>query len=493
MKNLVTIVLLMGLGMIVGCKSIPLEKQLDNALPQAKEVGADNMPAEIEAVYSPFFNGKFERPSFPDLRDSIMAAQQDAPIQAKIDKLAAAGGGTLVLKKGTHHSGRITLKSNINLHLEEGAVLIFKSDIADFLPVVFTRNEGVELYSLGACIYANGAKNIAITGKGKLVGPGEGSVRKRTMTHDVIENIVSSDTPVEDRIYDGNTADFIFPPALIAPINCEGLWIEGISLERSAFWNVVPTYCENVVIRGLRIHSVGIQRGDGIDIESSKNVLVEYCTLRTGDDCIAVKAGRGYDGLRVNKPSENIIVRYCLSAEGHGGFTIGSETAGMAKQVYVHDCVFTGTDVGIRFKTRRPRGGGGEQIRFENIRMDVVHSALRWDMLGQALHVGKQASREFLVERNALTPHFSNIEMKNIYIGSSGDCIKIEGIPESVLTDVTLDRVYGHGTRYLSLRDVKDITIKNSTFFCESTAVDSLNVSGLEQKNVKLITTNKKS
>lgn len=484
MRDVRCIGILLLCTLLFGCKSIPLEKQLDNALLKADQVGADHLSTSIEPVKSPFFEVTFARPKFPQRQDTVRAGEQD--IQRRIDQLADAGGGTVVLENGHHLSKRIELKSNINLHLEEGAVLEFKADIADFLPVVFTRNEGVELYSLGACVYANGAKNIALTGKGKLVGPGKGSVRERTMTHDVIENIVDSNTPVLERIYDGKTADYIFPPALIAPINCQQVWIEGLSLERSAFWNVVPTYCENVVIRGLRIQSVGIQRGDGIDVESSKNVLVEYCTLNTGDDCIAIKAGRGYDGLRVNRPSENIVVRYCLSAQGHGGFTIGSETAGMVRQVYVHDCVFTGTDVGIRFKTRRPRGGGGEKVRFENIRMDVVHSALRWDMLGQALHVGNQASREYTVEKNALTPGFSQIELKNIYIGTSKDCIKIEGIPESVLKQVTFDRVYGRGKNYLSLKDAKDIQIKNSRFTCEVIAVDSVNVSGLEQENVVL-------
>src|SRR5690606_18219171 len=258
------------------------------------------------------------------------------------------------------------------LHLQEGAVITFKSEIADFLPVVYTRNEGIELYSLGACIYANDAVNIAITGKGKLVGPGEGSIREQTMTHDVIENIVRSDTPTGD----------IFAPVVNATMNCMRVFIEGLSLERSAFWNVVRTFCEDVIIRGIQVYSKGIPRGDGIDIESSKNVLVEYCSLYTGDDCIAIKAGRGYDGLRAAKPSENIVVRYCLAGEGHGGITLGSETAGMIKNLYVHDCAFDGTDVGIRFKTRRPRGGGGQHIVFENIRMNIGKSALRWDMLG---------------------------------------------------------------------------------------------------------------
>lgn len=477
--------LLVLVAVFFGCRSIPLEKQLDTLLPKLDEVGAAYLTAEIEPVKSPFFNKAFARPSFPARRDTVMPGQQD--IQERINRFAAMGGGVIVLKQGRHRSGRIELKSNINLHLEDGAILEFDADIAGFLPVVFTRNEGVELYSLGACIYANGATNIALTGQGTLIGPGEGTVRERTMTHDVIENIVDSGRPVTERVYDGKTAEFIFPPALIAPINCRQVWIEGLSLERSAFWNVVPTYCEQVVIRGLRIQSVGIQRGDGIDIESSKDVLVEYCTLNTGDDCIAIKAGRGYDGLRVQRPSENIVVRYCLSAQGHGGLTIGSETAGMVNNVYVHDCVFTGTDVGIRFKTRRPRGGGGQNIIFENIRMDVVHSALRWDMLGQAQHVGNQADRNYKVAKNELTPRFSAIQLKNIYIGQSSDCIKIEGIPESVLEQVTFDRIYGRGTRYLSIKDAKDIRISNSEFVCEDTNVDSLNASGLEQKNVNVL------
>lgn len=470
--------------LVQSCRTVPLEQQLDNSLPTVGQVGAKNLPVDLAPIKSPYFKHNFTRPEFPNRTDSVVPGEG---IQDKIDALAAQGGGVLILKNGHHLSGRIELKSNIHLLLQDNALLEFKSEIEDFLPVVFTRNEGVELFSLGACIYANGAENIAITGHGKILGPDKGSIRERIMTHDVIENIVDSKTPVEDRIYDGKTTDFIFPPALIAPINCNGLWIEGVSLERSAFWNVVPTYCEDVVIRGISIQSVGIQRGDGIDIESSRNVLVEYCTLNTGDDCIAIKAGRGYDGLRVNRPSENIVVRYCLTEQGHGGFTIGSETAGLAKNIYVHDCVFTGTDVGLRFKTRRPRGGGGENILFENIRMAVEKTALSWDMLGQAQHVGNQASRDFVMKPNALTPRFSKITFKNIYIERSRECIKVEGIPESPLEGVTLNRIYAKGKQFLSIHDAKDFSISNSVFTCQDISLDTTNVVSLKQDNVKLL------
>lgn len=482
MRN--TWILIIGV-LCSACASTTLKERLEASLPQYDEVGADVMPNAIAPIQSPYFEYDFKRPTFPERTDSVFSGE--AHIQERIDQLAAAGGGTLLVTKGDYLSGRIELKSHVNLHLEEGAVITFKSEIADFLPVVYTRNEGVELYSLGACIYANDAVNIAITGKGKLVGPGEGSIREQTMTHEVIEKVVDSDTPVDERVYDGKTASFIFPPAMIAPINCKQVFIEGLTLERSAFWNVVPTFCEDVIIRGIKVYSEGIPRGDGIDIESSKNVLVEYCSLYTGDDCIAIKAGRGYDGLRADRPSENIVVRYCLAGTGHGGITLGSETAGMIKNLYVHDCAFDGTDVGIRFKTRRPRGGGGQNITFENIRMNVVHSALRWDMLGNAVHVGEQASRDFAVEVNALTPKFSDVTINNVLIESAKDCINVEGIPESRLENVTISNVHATGERYLTINDAENVVIKNSEVHCQDCTVDSVHVAGLVLENVKII------
>ncbi|MGH2624454.1 MAG: glycoside hydrolase family 28 protein, partial [Sphingobacterium sp.] len=316
--------------------------------------------------------------------------------------------------------------------------------------------------SLGACIYANGQENIAVTGKGKLVGPAEGSVRERIMTHDVIENVVALDKPVKERVYDGNNERFIFPPMFIAPINCTNVLIEGISLERTAFWNIVPQYCDRVIIRGVTINSIGIPRGDGIDIESSKNVLVEYCTLRTGDDCLAMKAGRGWDGLRVNKPTENVVVRYCLAEKGHGGITIGSETAGVIRNLYVHDCVFNNEGNGIRFKTRRPRGGGGEKLYYERIRMNVEETALRWDMLGSAVHVGAAADRSTKIAINKLTPHFKDIQIKDLIIENASQFVRIDGIPESPLENVMIRNVQSNSEKLFEATDARNIQLTNA-------------------------------
>ena len=342
-------------------------------------------------------------------------------IQKAIDRMNRQGGGTVLVPAGVWNTGRIELKSNVNLHLAEGAELHFSGNIKDYQPAVFTRNEGVELYSLGALVYANGQRNIALTGKGKLVGyiaeptkyysvegsnlyfalqkdgepldpvsifdltckgnlvgpPQDCEMQQRQMHGGVIETYINVNTPVEKRIYDGKRGKSVFLPMFVSPTNCRNVLIEGVSLESTPFWNVVPVYCDSVIIRGITVHSVGIPRGDGIDIESTRNVLIEYSTLSCGDDCFTMKAGRCEDGLRVNKPSENIVVRHCLAVTGHGGITCGSETAGMIRNLYVHDCVFDGTGTGLRFKTRRNRGGGGEIFFFLRIRMCAGQQDIR--------------------------------------------------------------------------------------------------------------------
>lgn len=460
-------------------------------IPTTNAVGAARMPDTIAAISAPFSMINLQKPTFParsiSIEDRAVKTEKlvTGIIQQAIDELSARGGGKVIIPKGKWNTGRISLKSNVNLHLVEGAELHFSGEIKDYLPVVFTRNEGIELMSLGACIYANGQENIAITGKGKLVGPAEGSVRKQIMTHDVIENVVALDKPVKERVYDGNNERYIFPPMFIAPINCTNVLIEEISLERTAFWNIVPQYCDRVIIRGVTINSIGIPRGDGIDIESSKNVLVEYCTLRTGDDCLAMKAGRGWDGLRVNKPTENVVVRYCLAEKGHGGITIGSETAGVIRNLYVHDCVFNNEGNGIRFKTRRPRGGGGEKLYYERIRMNVEETALRWDMLGSAVHVGAAADRSTKIAINKLTPHFKDIQIKDLIIENASQFVRIDGIPESPLENVMIRNVQSNSEKLFEATDASNIQLTNALLKSKDDTLHGLNIKNISFEGVQ--------
>lgn len=450
-------------------KQVSKEKlfPLDSLLTK-NEVGAAVMPDTIAPVSAPFEMPEFKKPQFPDF--SINISESGAvenklntrSIQQAINKVSQNGGGKVIIPKGKWKTGRLILKSNVNLHLEKGAELYFSGEIEDFRPAVFTRHGGVELMSLGACIYAYEADNIAITGSGTLYGPGEGSIRDQEMTENVIEKFVPLEKPVEERVYEGYNGESILLPSFISPTKCTNVYIEGITLERTAFWNIVPVYCDNVIIRGVTVNSVGIPKGDGIDIVSSKNVLIEYSTLNNGDDCFTMKAGRGEDGIRVDKPTENVVIRYCLAKEGHGGITVGSETAGMVRNIYMHDCVFDNTMVGIRFKTRRPRGGGGENFIYERIRMNLRGTAFKWDMLGQEMYVGELASRLPVREVDDLTPKFSDVTIRDILVENAETFVKIYGIPESPLKNVSLENIQVNNAKdFFRASDARNLSFRN--------------------------------
>ena len=460
-------------------------------LPDTSAVGAAHLPEEIAPLHAPFAMPNFKKPSFADVTVNIkdlgaMEGKMATPIiQKAIDLLSAKGGGTVLIPDGQWLTGRISLKSNINLHLADHAVLTFSGEVKDYQPAVFTRSEGIEVMSLGACIYANGQHNIAVTGKGKLVGPSkEGSVRAQVMDTTVIENFVSYKTPVKDRVYDGKNGGYIFLPMFISPINCTDVFIEGVSLSNTAFWNIVPVYCDGVIIRGIQVESVGIPRGDGIDVESSKNVLIEYATLNCGDDCFTIKAGRGEDGLRVGRPTENVVIRNCLALRGHGGVTCGSETAAMIRNLYVNNCVFNKTNVGIRFKTRRPRGGGGENLYYENIRMHQTGKAFQWDMLGASSSVGDLAAR--LPERptTSLTPVFRKITAKNILIEQSDWFVKVNAIPERPLSDVLFENMSVKTKNFFTAADVDGFTLKDAKIATEDSTLSLLDVRRLSFQHV---------
>jgi polygalacturonase len=460
-------------------------------IPVVAEVGAQALPDEIAPVNAPFPMPQFKKPTFPALSMSIVekgakeGIKNTSYIQAAIDEVNRHGGGTVVVPAGKWNTGRISLKSNVNLHLAEGAELHFSGEVEDYRPAVFTRHEGIEVMSLGACIYAYQQENIALTGKGKLVGPASGSIKTLMMTQDVVENVVPHDKPVSERIYEGHNGNFIFLPMFVSPTSCKNVYIEGITLERTPFWNIVPVYCDGVIIRGITVNSVGVPRGDGIDIESSRNVLIEYSTLSCGDDCFTMKSGRDKDGLRVNKPTENVVVRYCLAREGHGGITVGSETAGMIRNLYVHDCVFDDTGVGIRFKTRRPRGGGGENLYYERIRMSLRDDAFNWDMLGSKQYVGELAVRLPAREIISLTPRFTNIVARDIIVEKAKYFIKVKGIPESPLTNVLIEQAHINCKSLFTAHDIKDFTIRDVNIQSQDSLISILDGRNVAFKNAR--------
>ncbi|MFV0565473.1 MAG: glycoside hydrolase family 28 protein [Flavobacteriaceae bacterium] len=486
---------LTALFIFFNCKQAEVKIGADfgklESIPIKTQVGHLVLPDTIAPIVAPFYMPEFKKPIFPDRSVNILdksAMETDLAtsiIQKAIDELSNLGGGTVIIPKGEWQTGRILLKSNINLHIEEGAVLHFSTNVKDYQPAVFTRVESIEVMALGACIYANGQSNIAITGKGKLIGPFGGEIKARSY-NTPIEGLVDLNKPSKQRIHDGSIEDWVFPPKFISPINCKNVYIEGVSLENTAFWNIVPVYCDNVIIRGVSVNSVGIPRGDGIDIESSKNVLIEYCTLSTGDDAFTMKSGRGEDGLDVNKATENVVVRYCLALKGHGGITCGSETAGGINNLYVHDCVFDGTGVGIRFKTRRPRGGGGENLYYDRIRMNLEATAIKWDMLGTSAYVGELANRLPKREVNALTPYYRNISISNIIVENSTHFLKIIGIPESPLANLTIDNIAANCSNLIFINDAKNVNIKNITIKTPDDIIDVVGGNTIVLENTTL-------
>ena len=419
--------------------------------------------ASIEPIQAPFDMPQLQRPAIPKRSISITqtGARQGSlctkAIAKAIDRMAKKGGGTVVVPQGKWLTGRITLKSNIELRIEKGAELHFSGNINDYLPAVATRNEGVDVISLGALVYAYKAENIALTGQGKLVAPPRDCPIMQHAKGSIDEAL--QQTPFNQRLFN-STSTGVFLPVFFGPMYCKNVIVEGLTFENSLFWNLVPCYCENVIIRGCTVSSRGIARTDGIDLDSSRNCLVEYTTLDTGDDCFTLKSGRGMDGKMKNMPTENVVIRHCKVLSGVGGITIGSETAAMRRNVYAYDGTMKSPRYAFYFKTRRPRGGGGENLWFENIKVDSTsHTAINWDMLGSATYVGRQAERFYKPESDVLKPVYRNIFFKDITINKCPALIKAKGLPESPIENVSFENLQADN-HDISLQDVGKFSMK---------------------------------
>lgn len=312
-------------------------------------------------------------------------------INDAITKCHEEGGGKVLIPKGKYLTGAIHLKSNVNLHISEGATLLFSTDKLKYLPVVQTRFEGMECMNYSPFIYAYKQENIAITGKGTIDGQGEvwwpwkgkwsGSVsynqsKNETQHADnkALTQMVADNIPVEERVFgEGH----YLRPSFISPYQCENVLIENITILRSPMWIVHPILCTNVTVRNLHIESLG-PNNDGCDPECCKNVLIENCYFNTGDDCIAIKSGRNNDGRRVGVASENIIIKNCKMVEGHGGVVMGSEISGDVRYVFAENCIMDSPhlDRAIRIKSNSLRGGVIEHIYVRNIEVKEVREAI---------------------------------------------------------------------------------------------------------------------
>jgi polygalacturonase len=357
-----------------------------------------------------------------------------------IAKCHEAGGGRVVVPAGEFVSGAIRLRSNVNLHVSAGATIRFTRDMKKY-PLVFTRWEGVELMNFSPFIYAFEQENIAITGKGTIDGncdcehwwPWKGRVNcgwkkgdpnqdnDRNQLFDMAEKRV----PVAERVF--GEGHFL-RPQFIQPYRCKNVLIEGVTLLNSPMWQVHPVLCTNVTVKALTIRSFG-PNTDGCDPESCTDVLIKDCFFDTGDDCIAIKAGRNEDGRRLNVPTQNVVIQGCRMKDGHGGVTIGSEISGGVRNVFAENCRMDSPhlDIAIRIKNNAMRGGLLENIFVRNIDVgQVAMAAVAIDFYYEEGEKGK------------FTPIVRNVEIQNLKTQKAKYALYLRGFKNAPIRDVQL-------------------------------------------------------
>jgi len=365
----------------------------------------------------------------------------------------AKGGGTVLVPAGRWVTGPIHLASNVNLHLADGAELLFSQDFEDYLPVVFSRWEGLELMNYSPLVYAKDCENVAITGKGKLDGRGQAWWPWKKTQKDAAKRLydmASAGTPPEKRIF-GTEGDL--RPSFIQTVGCKNVLIEGVTITSGPMWTIHPVYSENVIVRRVTVLTDG-PNNDGLNPDSSKNVLVEDSFFSTGDDCVVIKSGLNEDGWRVGRPSENIVVRRLRGQRGHGGVVIGSEMSGGVRNVFVDDCEFVGTDRGLRIKSMRGRGGVVENVYYQNVR----HLDLR--LLDVEMTTFYASST--LVPLTQKPPTIRGVHVKNVTGNGGKTAAEIVGLPELPIEDVTFDDVSIASETGIRCTDAQNIRFTNT-------------------------------
>ncbi len=396
--------------------------------------------AEIETRVAP--------PVFPDRWFDVTdhgaagdgAADDTVAIRAAIETCAAAGGGHVRVPPGRYRTGAIRLYSGVDLHVTAGATLRFDQDTAAYPPVL-TRWQGVECVNFSPFVYAYEASDIALTGGGVLDGRGDDEhwwpwkgkpeYGWRPGTPDeaddwaLLQRMAADGVPATERVFGPGHR---LRTSLIQPYRCRNVLIEGVTLLRSPFWVIHPVLCENVLVRGVTVDSHG-PNNDGCDPESCTDVVIRDCVFDTGDDCIAIKAGRNHDGRRLGVPSSGIVVAGCRFHDGHGGLTIGSEMSGGVRDVYGYDLTMTSPRLwtGIRLKTNSARGGFITGVHVRDVSIDAVSTAAIEIDFGYEEGPG-----------HGFDPVVSDLEVTGLRVGAAPYPYLLRGYPDAPIRGVRL-------------------------------------------------------
>ena len=434
------------------------------SISSVKESGWEQVPEILKQIVPPTFPIK-------DFNISEYGAVGDGKtdctdaFKKAIDVCHSEGGGRVVVPEGVYLTGAIHLKSNVNLHVKKDATILFSQDYKKYLPVVYTRFEGVECMNYSPFIYAYEQENLAITGTGTLDGQADNTVwwpwkgnsaygwekdqTDQRPDRDELFRMAEEGVPVYERIFG---EEHYLRPNFIQPYKCKNILIEDVTIRRSPMWEIHPVLCENVTVQKVRVISHG-PNNDGCNPESCKNVLIKDCYFDTGDDCIAIKSGRNADGRRVNVPSENIIIQNCTMKDGHGGVVIGSEISGSCRNVFAENCTMDSPNLerALRIKTNSSRGGIVENIYMRNITVgEVSDAAVRVYFHYEKGDVGQH------------TPVVRNIYVSNVTSQKSKYALMLDGYERSPISNVNIEQCQFDGVEKGNiLNHVSNLKMKN--------------------------------
>ncbi|MCC2598982.1 glycoside hydrolase family 28 protein [Sphingobacterium sp. FBM7-1] len=474
----------------------------------------DSRPTDYGYLYAdlPFEMPLLSKPVFPDNEVSIRdfgGVGDGTTLNTKafadaMESLSQKGGGRLVVPAGVWFTGPIVFRSHINLHLEDRAIILFSPD-KDLYPLVETSFEGLDTRRCQSPISGRNLENIAITGNGAIDGNGHywRPLKKEKVTESYWKRATASGgafkrdnywMPSAQYLHGDTISDMNVPrhlkteeewmsvrdflrPVMVSFIECRNVFLQGVIFQNSPAWNIHPLMCENVILDGVQVRNPSYaQNGDGLDLESCKNAIIVNSTFDVGDDGICIKSGKDEDGRKRNLATENVIIDNCTVFKGHGGFVVGSEMSGGVKNILVSNCQFLGTDVGLRFKSRRGRGGVVENIFIRHISMfDIATEPLHFNLyyggksVVETLEDGDESKIiEEIPPVDETTPTFKNIYINDVVCASARRALYFYGLPEHMIDNINVENFVVHSKVGGELLESKKINFRNVAIYPEA-------------------------